>query len=260
MRHSGLKFAIPALSALLALPAGATGFEAVTSSGTTVLKLCEGTESNRNPVTGVCQVSGSLPTSGAPGPFPGQSGTWTLLRQNNNQSVVANGTSVGNADDRVWRRNGTNDYIFGLRIQMLNTLWTPPAGTCPSSTPASFEVNDMFRNGFAAITNLSIAYRLGSAEEGAWLVGRTNQGLNQYSGSPNGLSPARANDWMDFRTDVNNADPDGSSLANSAWMFVIANLPSGVSASPVANAIRIWEGGEEGQCAFSVNLSGYKPL
>jgi hypothetical protein len=260
MQHTYLKAVFPLSLSLIAAQASATGFEAVTSSGTPVLTLCEGIETSRNPVADVCRISGSVPTSGSPGSFPGQSGTWTLLRQNNNQSIVANGTVVGDMDDRVWRRNGTNSYIFGFRITMNTNQWTPPAGTCPSSVPTYFEVNDMFRNGFSAITNLTVAYRFAGADEGAWLAGRTNQGLNQYVGSPTGLNPTRNNDWMDFRTDVNVGDTDGTAVQNSSWMYVAMTLPNGVSTSPVANAVSLREGGEEGQCQFSINLSGYKPL
>lgn len=245
--------------ALAASPSWAA-FETLTDSGTTVLKLCQGTEANRNPTTGVCKVTGNFPTGSSTGTFPGLSGSnWAVYATNNNQSVVANGTTIGDLDDRIWRRGTTTEYVFGFRLQMVDNLWTPPSASCVDTTPAYFEVNDMFRNGFSALTGLQAAYRQGSAEEGAWFAGRTIQGLNQYATSPDGLNPARSNDWVSFRTDVNIDDPDTQSNANSSWMFVRVILSTPPSSSAVANAIRLRQGGEEGQCQFSLNLNGLKP-
>ncbi|WP_293391158.1 hypothetical protein [Nevskia sp.] len=256
----GARLALTSIAlAAAAMPAQAA-FETITDSGTTVLKLCQGTEANRNPTTGVCKVTGNFPTGSTPGTFPGLSGSnWAVYATNNNQAVIANGTTIGNLDDRIWRNGSTTEYVFGFRLQMVNTLWTPPSGTCPSTTPTYFEVNDMFRNGFTGRTGLQIAYRQGSAEEGAWFSGRTNQGLNEYASSPEGLNPARSADWVNFRTDVNIDDPDSLSNANSAWMFVRVVSSTAPSSSAVANAIRLSEGGEEGQCQFSINLNGLKP-
>lgn len=246
-----IKSAIASATALLSMQAFAA-YEAISNSGSPVLKECQGVQEPypdpTPPAAGTCRVT-SLPGTG-----------WTQIRASNSGNIVANGSVVGTYADRVWQQNGTNNYVFGIRLSMNTTTWTPPAGTCPNTTPTYFEVNDILRGGFGHLSNLTIAYKQpGSAEEGLWLAGRTAQGLNEYAASPFGLDPSRDNNWVDFRTDVNANDPDGTSKASSAWMLVAATVPGGVSTNQVAGAIRLWQGGEEGQCKFSVYLPGYTP-
>ncbi len=100
------------------------GFEVLTTAGAPVLKVCQGTESNRNPTDGVCEVTGEFPTTtNGVRTFPGLGGnTWALYASNNNQAVIANGTEVGRLDDRIWRRGTTTDYVFGIRISWPHRL------------------------------------------------------------------------------------------------------------------------------------------
>lgn len=236
--------------ALLSTPAFAA-YETLTSSGTTVLKECQGVQEPAPdptpPAAGTCAVN-ALPGTG-----------WTQVRNAANKNIVANGTIIGRYTDTVWQKNGTNTYVLGIRLSMNSNLWTPPAASCADTTPISFEVNDVFRTGFSHITTVKVAYKQpGSAEEGVWLAGRTSQGLGQYASSPYGVDPARDNNSVAFRTDVNVDDPDGNSKANSAWMLIEV-AANGISAAQTANAIRLWQGGEEGQCQYSLQLPGYTP-
>lgn len=196
--------------AAAAMPAQAA-FETITDSGTTVLKLCQGTEANRNPTTGVCKVTGNFPTGSGTGTFPGLSGSnWAVYATNNNQAVIANGTTIGNLDDRIWRRGSTTEYVFGFRLQMVNTLWTPPSPACAVTTPDYFEVNDMFRNGFSGLTGLQIAYRQGTAEEGAWFSGRPESDARQRLGRlPHRRQHRRSGfpEQRQFLVDVRPRDP-----------------------------------------------------
>ena len=108
------------------------GFEVLTTAGTPVLKICQGTESNRNPTAGVCQVTGAFPTTtNGVRTFPGLGGnTWALYASNNSQAVIANGTEIGRLVDRIWRRGTSTDYVFGIRITLNNRRWQPPLATC----------------------------------------------------------------------------------------------------------------------------------
>lgn len=246
-----VKSAMAAAVALLSQQALAA-YESVSGSGSPVLIECQGVQEPEPdptpPAAGKCKVS-ALPGSG-----------WTTVASSTNQQIVANGTVVGTYTDRVWNQTGTNNYVFGIRLSMNSNLWTPPTGTCASTAPTSFEVNDIMRSGFGHLSNLTVAYKQpGSAEEGLWLAGRTRQGLSEYGGSPYGLDPTRNNDWVDFRTDVNVDDPDGTSKAASAWMLVAVTAGGGVNTSPQAGAIRLWQGGEEGQCKYEILLPGFKP-
>ena len=246
-----LKSAVAIAIALLSQQALAA-YKAVSNSGSPVLVECQGVQEPEPdptpPPAGTCLVT-SLPGTG-----------WTAVATNSNQNIVANGTVVGKYTDRVWQQNGTNNFVFGIRLSMTSNLWTPPAGSCASTAPISFEVNDIMRSGFGHLSNLTVAYKQpGSAEEGLWLAGRTRQGINEYAATPYGLDPARDNGWIDFRTDVNVDDPDGNSKANSAWMLVAVTSSAGVNTVPQPGAIRLWQGGEEGQCKYEILLPGYRP-
>lgn len=250
MNSAFLKSAVATAMVLLSQQIFAA-YAGVSNSGSPVLIECQGVQEPSPdptpPAAGTCLVA-SLPGSG-----------WTEVRSASNLNIVANGTVVGRYTDKVWQQNGTNNYVLGIRLSMTSNLWTPPSASCASTTPISFEVNDIMRSGFGHLSNLKVAYKQpGSAEEGLWLAGLSNQGLDQYAASPYGLDPARDNDWIDFRTDVNIDDPDGNSKAASAWMLV-AVTASSISSGQVAGAIRLWQGGEEGQCQYSVYLPGYKP-
>ena len=182
-------------------------------------------------------------------------------------AVIANGTTIGTLRDRVWKRVGSNEHILGMRFEVINVTWTEPnndnlglpgANGCDLQAGQYFEVNDMFRNGYSAKTGLTIAYRESSvvpAEEGLWVSGRTDRGLAQ---TPVGTQPVRNNDFVNFRTDVNYEDPDGTDAQSSKWMYVKTTSTKTVW-SAIASAVRLEQGGEEGQCKYRLTLSGYKP-
>lgn len=249
-----------ALGLALTASDASAAFETLSDAGAPVLKLCQGTENNRNPINNVCRVTGEFPTTtNGVRTFPGLGGTnWALYASNNSQSITANGALIGRMDDRVWRRGTSNDYVFGVRVNLVNQRWTPPLATCGASDPDFFEINDFARLGFSGIS-VQVAYRLDGADEGIWLAGRTAQGLNQYPGSPDGLNPARNNNYVSFRSDINFDDPDGSSASSSAWYFVAARLTQPPSTRAVANAIGLRQGGEEDQCLFTIPLNGLRP-
>lgn len=263
-------------------------FENLSSSGTPVALVCQGVQepTAESATTDFCRlVGGSLPTLNScrfASAFPGIGGKWMRVRNVVNQALVANGTTVGVVDDRVWQRCDGNvaqdDYIFGLQVKMNSNDWTEPnddnmglSGTngCDGGTAGAFEVNDIFRSGFNAVTTVQTAYRIAdpAAEEGSWRSGRTQEGLAALlvGGGTALTDPARDNDWVNWRTDASPEDPDGISPGNSAYMFVRMSLGSAdsnseVSTSQVSNAIRIEEGGEEGQCKYRIQANGFKPL
>jgi hypothetical protein len=271
-------------------------FENLSSSGTPVHLVCQGIQepTPESATTNFCRlVGGTLPTvTNCNAPLKGQTfsgmtdgSKWMRVRNATSQALTANGTSVGNVDDRVWQRCGgaagttpIDDYIFGMQVTMNSNNWTEPSddnmgltGTndCNGESAPAFEVNDMFRSGFNAITNVAVGYRIGNpaVEEGLWRGARTDQGMAYILANGGGATddPGRNNDWVSYRTDASPEDPDGISLGTSAFMFVRASLGSGttnseVSTTQVANTLRIEEGGEEGQCKFRIQARGFKPL
>ena len=178
-------------------------------------------------------------------------------------TISANGFNVGTLEDRVWKRVGSTEHIFGMRISLNSSLWKEPTddnmglpGTngCDGQTGQHFEVNDMFRNGYAGKTGLTVAFRestIAASEEGLFVSGRTQQGRAVV---PVGGDAARDNDWVNFRTDANFADPDPTTRGNTKWMYV-KTTSTKTAWSVTASALRL----EEGQCKYRITSSGFIP-
>lgn len=248
------------------------------------------------PTATACQNATNFPGLGSAGGFwirIRQSNNQNIVLTG--RGVGGGNVTIGTMDDRVWQRCSAkasgatllNDYILGLKININTNDWVEPAddnmglpGTngCNGETVSSFEVNDVFRRGgantssdggFFNITNVYTAYFRGvpSAEEGVWRSGRTEQGLAYLkANNPTNplaalIDPARNNNWVSWRTDVSPEDPDAFDPGASSWMFTRVTLAAGQSipTSKLTNAIRIEQGSEEGQCAYRVQMPGYRP-
>lgn len=90
-----------------------------------------------------------------------------------------------------------------------------------------------------------------------------------YSASTTQAAPVD-NNWVDFTTDVNFKDPDGSTYPDSSMNYIRVNKTAGGASgcpatSPTgaylstANAIRIRSTGQENQSLIEVAVSGYAP-
>ena len=268
-----LRTAIAAAIGLISLNAFAA-FEPLSDSGTPVLRQCTGIP---DPVTGIaptptqCEVATTpipdvLPNGAANGSaFPGQAGTWALVAFQTGVVLSANGFNVGTLEDRVWKRVGSTEHIFGMRISLNSSLWMEPNASnivadpnCNIQAGQHFEVNDMFRKGYTGKTGLTVAFRestIAAAEEGLFVSGRTQEGRAVVP--PLG-SAVRDNNWVNFRTDANFADPDPTTRGNTKWMYVKTTSTKTVW-SVTASALRLEEGGEEGQCKYRITLSGFVP-
>jgi hypothetical protein len=256
-------------------------FEPLTDAGTPVLRQCTGIP---DPITGIAPTPTQCEVATTPIPdttlngsangsaFPGQAGNWALVAAQTGISIIANGTTVGTLEDRVWKQVGGTGHILGLKVVLTpGVTWTEPAVNnmgiadvpvdadgCNSQAGQSFEINDMFRAGLTGKTGLTVAFRESSispAEEGMFLSGRTQQGRAFVA--PGGVA-TRDNEWVNFRTDVNPADPDPTTRGNSKWMYLKTTSTKTVW-STTASTIRLEQGGEEGQCKYRITLSGFRP-
>jgi hypothetical protein len=153
-----------------------------------------------------------------------------------------------------------------------DNMGLPGTNGCNGEVAPNFAVSDMLRRaganttsngGFFYISTIQCAYRIGNpaTEEGAWRCGRGQQGLASLTASGgNALTdPQRDNNWVFWRTDVNANDPDGISRASSATMLMRFSTAAGqtVPTTKLSNAIRIENGGEEGQCKFRIQMPGW---
>ncbi|MDT7838410.1 hypothetical protein [Aquabacterium sp. OR-4] len=212
----------------------------------------------------------------------------TILKASRTAPIVVNGVTVGTLHDRVWclgsgsTCNATNTYTLGLRVQLNTNVWNPSG--------QSFEVNDLFRAIRASVA-AEVAYYRGvvnplptsapaippfpattpspgsdpntaSAYKDLEVVGRTLQGLFEPSGSAQYAAKTTNNAWINFRADVNKADPDinppwSYNSEWSPWLLVRQVCPSGYNATPQALKARLWQGGEEGQTPQAILTSAY---
>jgi len=165
--------------------------------------------------------------------------------------VVHNGVTIANVTDRVWR-NGTS-CIYGTRIHLFPVEYAPGE---------SFEVNDVSRAGFKNRAPVSIAYFYnGAADEVLFRAGLT---FTSADTPPNPARPLTtvapiSTNWVDFTSDLNSQDPDGTSKPDSPWLYVRSTC---TKATPTAltGAIQIRQTGQEGQPIIYKSIPGYAPV
>lgn len=202
--------------------------------------------------------------------------------------IVVNGVTVGTLYDRVYclgtgtTCNATNTYTLAFRVQLNTSAWNPSG--------LAFEINDMFR-AIRSAAAADIAYYRGSVNplptsapaippfpastpnpgtdpesassyKDLEVVARTLQGLFEPASSAQYANKTTNNAWIDFRVDVNKADPDVAPPWSyhsewSPWLAVRQNCPTGYNATPQALKIRLWQGGEELQTPQAILTSGY---
>lgn len=248
------------------------------SGGTTAYIICNPTgdfgsgsgtnTSVKNPTTSpqnTCYIS-PAPASDLTAPISGFS-----LVTSANRQVTLNNTYSGNTNknigtllDVVWRNAAQTECIYGTKFTATTTDYnTGNAGN------QYFEANGIARGGFVDTSSstartVEVAYSRSSASaDVVYRAGRTftsvqhrpgdvAQPLTGLGSSPsiNGLDswPGSASatqqladlnsNWVEFTTDVNARDDDGSTTASSA-MFYIKTSCSSAAPVAVANAIRL---------------------
>lgn len=249
MRRTLLSLSVAAAVGTLAVDANAAFVTLTNSGANNTLTPCQG-QSYPNSTYAPPTAQGSspcvVPTNPAPplvlngtGSFPGLAGTWQLIRIDNDRNVSANGSSVGNIDQAVWRRTNaglTNQFVIGHRLQLTpGATWNEPAddnmslpGTngCNSQTGQEFEVNDIVRTGWSSITTVQAGHRIGtqvSTDSGLFAIGRTDRGW-AYQSSNN-----LCTNW----TAANNPIPADNTIPGTTYCGV-----GGVAGAPVSNPTR----------------------
>lgn len=248
------------------------------SGGTTAYIICNPTgdfgsgsgasASVKNPTTSpenTCYIS-PAPTTDLTAPIAGFS-----LVSSANRQVTLNNTYSGNANknigtllDVVWRNAAQTECIYGMKFTANTTDYnTGNAGN------QYFEANGIARGGFVdsstgTARTVEVAYsRSSSTADVVYRAGRTFTSVQHRPGdvarpltglgsspSINGLDswPGSAStaqqqadlnsNWVEFTTDVNARDDDGSTTASSAMFYVKTSCSSSAPVA-VANAIRL---------------------
>jgi len=238
----------------------ATGFSV--TGGTSAYTLCNitgdfGSEESIPPTfspnggaNNTCAVVSNNP------PLTGYSEVASTVR-----NIVASGTTIGTLTDKVWRNSAGTSCVYGAKIRLNNVDSDPnTAGT------QYFEVNDIARAGFRNRGPVSIAYNFvtrgpAQSDEVLFRAGLTKTSVVHQPGDAaqplTSVAPISTN-WVDFTSDVNYNDPDGSSMRDSSWFYVKSGCTSATPTS-LNNALIVREMGQEGQAVREILLPGYVP-
>ncbi|MGJ8620933.1 MAG: hypothetical protein ACSHWN_11430 [Methylophilaceae bacterium] len=221
-----------------------------------------------------------------------------------NRPIIVNNTytggvnkTIGNMQEYVWRKStggGNFECIYGAKITMISAAsadYLPVAGT------QYFESNDFARGGFGG-SAVDIGYwRASSTASNVYRAGYTYSAVQHrassvvpefaelplttpaFTGSINGVDswpqstvPAAAQqsasintNWIDFTSDVNVLDDDGSSKAASS-MFYIRTACTSATPAALANSVRVRQtfqelngDGTEENRFIEATLSGFAP-
>ena len=173
-------------------------------------------------------------------------GGYTLVASRS-APIVINDITVGTLQEKVWRKQSdAKRYIFGMRVQLNAEQW--------DASGRSFNINDLFRRALEKRA-AAVAYFPDGASKALQQAGRTAKGLNEYDTA----QPPRNNTYVDFRVDVNAADPDGASSASSPWLLLRTRARDGIELNPFA--IRgLNSDGVDPTEAVEFFLGGYQPV
>lgn len=156
--------------------------------------------------------------------------------------------------DTIWWNKDTKECIFGTHILMKEPKL---------SNGAQWEINDIVRGGFAG-KPVSVAYfmrptpnQMYGMPEALFRVGRTFTST-KTTGLPN-LKDAPANDnWVDFTTDINFADPDGFTRKMTSMLYIKTTCET-KEPEEKEGAIRLRTTGQNGQKIMEVSVPGLVP-
>lgn len=197
---------------------------------------------------------------------------------------------VGSVTEYVWRSRTTpTECIYGAKFVAINTDYNPSVGGSQY-----FEMNDFARGGFSGLT-VDIAYfKFAANAEVLFRAGRTFTavqhrasslssstpgtgylslpGLTGSTASINGLNswplavPTAAeqsaevdDNWVDFTTDANFADDDGSTKPSSSMFYVKAACPATGEPPAMDEAIRLRQTAQENTNFVEISVRGYVP-
>jgi hypothetical protein len=275
MKNFKIQLAIMSVFGALSISTEAAFVSLPSSGASSAYTACNttgnfGSGSSTKPPTDGCVVT----QSGVNPPDPTGAGSgFTLMTGGaKTRSIIVNNTytggasvTIGSVQDWVWKNAAGTSCIYGTKVTM--TLGTA-ADYQPATGAQYLEVNDIARGGFSGKTVTAAYSYPGSPSEVVFRIGRAYTAVQHRSSgytslpstglgsqpSINGLDswPGTASsaqqladyndNWVDFTTDANARDDDGSTTAASSWVYVKADgCPALSGSSPVdtADAIRI---------------------
>ncbi len=284
MKQIAIKVAVLGALGLVSAQAMATGFVNLPTAG---LNLSGGTSSPVTPYAR-CNDTGDFgsgtstaPTAGAhnvcavfpANPFvaPAPYASFSLVTSNTQTVVMpapyagAN-PNVATITDAVFRNAAKTECVYAAFVHMNNA---------PLANGENWELNDLARGGFSSKGTVQAAYYYTAiSDESVFRAGRAHTAVRHmvgepdlplFSGAPAASTPitstgkaALSANWVDFTTDVNALDPDGSTFPDTSVMYVHTTCTSATPAL-FTDAIRLRSTGQEGQQQIEVKVPGYAP-
>ncbi len=179
----------------------------------------------------------------------------------NNAYTLNKPVTLGTVTDRVWR--GGKSCIYGAKIRLNDVDYDLRA-----SSPGFqyFEINDFLRAGFKNRGPLAIAYHYttrgaGQSDDVLYRAGLTFTSVVHKPGDSaqplTSVAPLSLN-WVDFTSDVNFEDDDGSSVRDSAWSLIKSSCTA-AAPKALAGALKFRQMGQEDQPLLDVQISGFAP-
>lgn len=180
--------------------------------------------------------------------------------------------NVATLTDTIWRNADKTQCIYGTHLQMK---------VAPLADGLSWEVNDIARGGFAGLpvevayfykphaddkgVNTEVIFRAGLTFTSV-RHGKGDLDLPAMKAAPAAnvaitsvQAAAISENWVNFTTDLNVNDPDGSSRSISPMMYIKTTCSA---ENPVEreNAIRLRTTGQNGQRQLEVAVPGLVPV
>ena len=250
------------------------------------------------PATSTADACHVVPTGGSRNTSPDPAIATPLISSTRPLVVNYNGggnVTVGQIEERVWRNANSTSCVYGLRLSLAEEvdydLTTPGIQT--------LELNGFARGGFSGLTVSAGYFHSTVSDEAVFRIGRafTSVQMRASTTSPtttpapgyvhrpiNSPAPAAGtavngaawgsplpvptagqqtaairDNWVEFTTDNNADDDDGTSKPDSSQFYVRANACPAANAEPVAGAYRFRQFGQEEAPLFEFTTSGYIP-
>lgn len=165
--------------------------------------------------------------------------------------------TVGQVTDRVWVNDSEASCIFGTKVRLSNA-----DADKIKKGKQYFEVNDILRGGFKGAQPEIAYWFAGSADEVLYRAGLTDTSLvfepEAESDAQPPLDDAEIDEnWVDFSTDLNYRDDDGSSYRDSPWMLVKTACQANEQPVVLEGVLKFRQMGQEGQPYQEVAVKGY---
>jgi hypothetical protein len=167
--------------------------------------------------------------------------------------------TIGFVTDRVWRNEAESSCIYGAKVRLNNV-------DADRIVPGKqfFEINDILRGGVEGRAPEIAYWFTSNADEVVYRAGLTSTSLVFEPESESEAQPLLDDapideNWVDFSTDLNYRDDDGSSYRDSPWLLVKTACAADENPVVLPGALKFRQMGQEGQPLITIEVKGFAP-